>query len=79
MFINLGLLLGMALKFYTNVLKWFKLTVRKFLGLIPTFLKVTGEKVLVGALKVCPKKEQKLTKCYIDITSFWFLFFYPNS
>ena len=36
-FNNLGLALGMALKFYTSVTKGLKLKVRrKFLGLIPT-------------------------------------------
>ena len=44
---NLGLALGMTLKLYTNVTKWLKLKVRKFLGLIPSFVEVTGEK-LVG-------------------------------
>ena len=37
-FNNLGLALGMALKFYTSVSKEFKLKVRKFWGLIPTFV-----------------------------------------
>ena len=46
-FNNLGLALGMALKSYTNVAKGLKLKVRKFLGLLPTFVEVTGEK-LVG-------------------------------
>ena len=34
----------MALKFYTSVSKEFKLKVRKFWGLIPTFVKVTWKK-----------------------------------
>ena len=46
-FNNLGLALGTILKFYTSVAKRLKLKVRKFLGLIPTFVEVTGEK-LVG-------------------------------
>ena len=37
----------MALKFYTSVAKGFKLKVRKFVGLNPTFAEVRGEK-LVG-------------------------------
>ena len=41
---NLGLTLGMALKFYASMAKRLKLKVRKFLGLIPTFVKVTGVK-----------------------------------
>ena len=43
-FNNLGLAVGTNLKFYTSVAKRLKLKVRKFLGLIPTFLEVTGEK-----------------------------------
>ena len=46
---NLGLALGIALKFYTSVAKGLKLKVRKFWGLIPTIVEVTGEK-LVGSL-----------------------------
>ena len=42
-FNNLGLALGVALKFYRNVIKGLKLRVRKFKRLIPTFVKVTGE------------------------------------
>ena len=46
-FNNLELAIGMNLKFYTSVAKGFKLKVRKFYGLVPTFVEVTGEK-LVG-------------------------------
>ena len=46
-FNNLGLVLGTNLNFYTRVTKGLKLKVRKFWGLIPTFVKVTEEK-LVG-------------------------------
>ena len=41
--------LGMALKFYTGVAKGLKLKGSKFQRLIPTFVEVTGEK-LVGRL-----------------------------
>ena len=41
-FNNLGLAVGTNLKFYTNVR--LKLKLRKFLGLIPTFIEVTVEK-----------------------------------
>ena len=44
---NLGLALGMGLKFYTSVSKGLKLKVRKFSRLICMFVEVTGEK-LVG-------------------------------
>ena len=44
-FNNLGLKLGMNLKFYTSVEKGLKLKVRKFWGVIPTFVEVTGKKI----------------------------------
>ena len=40
--------LGTNLKFYAIVAKELKLKVRKFLGLIPTFVEVTGEKLVWG-------------------------------
>ena len=46
-FNNLGLALSISLKFYSSVAKELKLKVRKFWELIPTFIEVTGEK-LVG-------------------------------
>ena len=46
-FNNLELTLGIALKFYTSVVKKLKLYVRKFWRLIPKFVGVTVEK-LVG-------------------------------
>ena len=46
-FNNLGLALVMKLKFYTSVVKGLKLKFRKFWGISPTFVEVTGEK-LVG-------------------------------
>ena len=48
-FNNLGLALGTNLKFYTSVAKGLKLKVRKFWWIIPTFVEITGEK-LVGGL-----------------------------
>ena len=50
-FNNLGLALGMVLKFYSNVVIELKLKARKFLGLTPTSGVVTGEK-LVGRMGV---------------------------
>ena len=52
-FNNLGLALGTDLKFYTSVLKGLKLKVKNFLGLIRTFVEVTGEK-LEGRGEGCP-------------------------
>ena len=46
-FNNLAMVLGMILKFYTSVAKGLKLKARKFCGLTPPFVEVTGEK-LVG-------------------------------
>ena len=47
-FNNLGLVLGMTLKFYSSVAKGLKLKVEKFSGIIPMFGEVIGEK-LVGS------------------------------
>ena len=46
----------MALKFYSNVAKELILKVRKFLGLILTFVEVTREK-LVGMAFLAPYSE----------------------
>ena len=48
-FNNLGLALGMALKFYTSVRKGLKPKDKKFCGLIHTFVEVTGEKLVGGS------------------------------
>ena len=45
-FNKLGLTQGTNLKFYTSVIKGSKLKVRKFPGLIRTFVEVTGEKLV---------------------------------
>ena len=47
-FNNLGLTLSMALKFYTAVAKGLKVKVRTVWGPIPTFVEVTGEKLVEG-------------------------------
>ena len=49
-FNNLGLALGMNWNFYTSVAKGLKLKVRKFFGLVPMFVEVTGEKTVGGLL-----------------------------
>ena len=48
-FNNLGVALGENLKFYTSVAKGLKQKVRKFWRLIPTFVEVTGEKLVESA------------------------------
>ena len=45
----------MALKFYASVGKGLKLKSRKFLGLVPTFVEVTGEKLAGGFLVPHPE------------------------
>ena len=50
----------MALNFYTSVAKGIKtknLKVRKFWGLIPAFLEVTGEKLVGGDFLASPHPE----------------------
>ena len=47
-FNNLGMALGMTLKFYTSVAKGLKLKVRKFCGLSPAFVEVTEKKLVEG-------------------------------
>ena len=59
----------MNLQFYTSVAKGLKLKVRKFWGLVPTFVEVTEEK-LVGGL-FCPRSKQNKknpTHPFVDIT-----------
>ena len=51
--------LGMVLKFYTSVAKVLKLKIRKFWRLIPTFVEVTGEKLVGGGFPPLPV----LNKC----------------
>ena len=53
-FNNLGLALGTNLKFYNSLSQGIKLKVRKFWGLILTFVEVTGEKLVEGAFLAPP-------------------------
>ena len=55
-FNNLGLARGTNLKLYTSLSKGLKLKVKKFWGLIFTFVEVTGEK-LVGVVFLVPHLE----------------------
>ena len=61
-FDNLGLELGKNLKFYTSVVKGLKLKARKFWGLIPTFVEVTGEKLVGGLFAPAPSPFLPKTK-----------------
>ena len=53
-FNNLGLALDTNLKFFTSVVKGLKLKVKKFWELIPTFVEVTGEKLVEEAFCFLP-------------------------
>ena len=53
-FNNLGLALGTNLKFYTSLSKGLKLKVRKFGGLTPLLVEVTGEKLVGGPFLAPP-------------------------
>ena len=44
----------MAMKFYTNMTRELKLKLRKFLGLRPTIVEVTGEKMVEGTFLTPP-------------------------
>ena len=75
---NLGLTLVTNLKFY-SVTKGLKLKIRKFLGLIPTFVEVTGE-ILVGGPFAPWIELKKYEKCFLFHLIFIFLsspHFYP--
>ena len=57
-FNNLGLSIGINLTFYISVAKGLKLKVRKFWGLVPTYVETAGEK-LIG--------EPFLSPCWIGL------------
>ena len=64
-FNNLGLALGTNLKFYTSLSKGLKLKVRKFWGLIHTFVEVTGEKLVGGPFWLPrPQNRVKMFQCF---------------
>ena len=72
---NLGLAQGAALTFYISVAKEGKLKVRKFWGLIPTFVEVTGEQLVgEGFLKMFGDfsrlSMKDLKKCYLHDLDF---------
>ena len=51
---NLGLALGINLKFYTSMAKGLKLKARKFLRLFSTFVEVPEEKLIGDLLALSP-------------------------
>ena len=72
---HLGLALGMALTSYASVAKGLKLKVKKCWGLIPTFVEVTGEKLVGGFLRHSPIQNRVNLKLkaqkYIYICTTW--------
>ena len=63
-FINMGLALGMNLKFYIRVAKELKIKFRMFWRLIPTFVEVTGEKLVGDGCDYFPySMRNELIKC----------------
>ena len=61
---NFGLARCKKFKFYISVAKGFKIKVRKFLGLIPTFVEVTLEKVQPPPP---PRKKKSLTSSWLGL------------
>ena len=51
--------LGMALKFYTSVAKGSKLNVRKFWGLIPTFVEIGETDLGLTEFSICRLNQMK--------------------
>ena len=64
-FNNLGLALGTNLKFYSSTEKGSKLKVSKFLGIISTFVEITGEKLVVGAFLTPPPILNRLILLFV--------------
>ena len=76
-FNNQGLALDTGLKFYTSVVKGLKLKVRKFQGLIPTFVEVTGEKLVrEGGAIFAPSSILNRVKACVHYFFIKFLFFH---
>ena len=66
-FNNLRLALGTNLNFYTGVAKGLKLKVRKFWGLISTFVEVRGEKLVRGYFAPPLPRNTPPTPSWIDL------------
>ena len=67
-FSNVGLGLGMAFTFCTIVKKRLKLEVSR--GLIPTFVEVTGEKLVAVGVSLCPHPKENLWGLLLSMVSF---------
>ena len=66
----MGLAVAMSLNFYASVAKGLNLKVTKFWGLIPTFVKVTGGKLIGGGLCAPPPSPPILNRVKADPKSF---------
>ena len=58
-------------EFYTSVTKWIRLKVRKFWGLIPTFVEVTGEKLIGGPFAPI-LNWVKVSGIFVEFKQAWF-------
>ena len=73
---NLGLVLGTNVKFYISVAKGLKLKVKKFLGLILTFVEVIEEKLIKGEEGLCPPSPPPiLNRVEVTRNTFTLLYF----
>ena len=70
-FNNLGVALGIALKFYTSVAKGWQLEVWKFWELTPTFVEVTAKKAHVNRVKKLEKSLKMNMAQLINYKLFW--------
>ena len=66
----MGLAVAMSLNFYASVAKGLNLKVTKFWELIPTFVKVTGGKLIGGGLFAPPPSPPILNRVKADPKSF---------
>ena len=74
----LELALGMVLKFYTSVVKRLKLKYRKFWGVIPMFVEVTGEKRKTGMGPFCPPPPPPKSLIGLKLNLFQFITLIPK-
>ena len=67
---NLGLALGTNLNFCTSVAKGLKLKVRKFWGPNPTFVEVTGKKLVGAAFLPLPPNLNRVNAFIFKLSAF---------
>ena len=64
---NLGLALGMTLKFYTSLTKELKFKVRNLSVPSPTFVEITGEKLVRGHFQIRPPTPRLPPPSWIEL------------